>query len=290
MTQGFTVLGAVTAPGSSINEDAYAIWPKPVAQAAWVLDGVTGINQQALLPGPTDAAWFVAQVQDILPRLLASGFEAPIQSLLGQLISELAAVQERSWRDGVNDQHGETPAASFTLVRRLGNEIEIARLGDCPALLEMRDGRVLLLDDPVLAEIEADLKKQVLALRARGDRPAATLFQEMLPALRAIRQRRNRPDGYGVLCTDDTCVDLLQLDRFPARDIRHLLLLSDGYYRLVDVYGDETDESLLRQTLARGPTEMLARLRAIEADDPSGTQHPRLKMADDATALLLAVN
>jgi serine/threonine protein phosphatase PrpC len=290
MTQGFTVLGAITAPGGRVNEDAYAIWPEPVAQAAWVLDGVTGINEHPLLSGPTDAAWFVAQVQDILPRLLASGFEAPIQSLLGQLIAELAAVQERSWRDGVNESHGETPAASFTLVRRLGNEIEIARLGDCPALLEMRDGRILLLDDPVLAEIEAGLKQQVLALRARGERQAATLFQEMLPALRAIRQRRNRPDGYGVLCTDEACVDLLQIDRFAAGDIRHLLLLSDGYYRLVDVYAHESDEGLLRETLDRGPAEMLARLRAIEADDPNGARHPRLKMADDATALLLAVD
>jgi hypothetical protein len=28
-------------------------------------------------------------------------------------------------------------------------------------------------------------------------------------------------------------------------------------------------------------------LRAIEAADPKGVRHPRLKMADDATALLL---
>ncbi|MDY0872679.1 protein phosphatase 2C domain-containing protein [Dongia rigui] len=290
MTRGFSVLGAVTAPGTRINEDAYAIWPGPEARAAWVLDGVTGINDHPLLPGPTDAAWFVAQVQEILPRLLAAGSDVPTETLLGRLIGELRATQERSWRDGMSGDHGETPAASFTLARRIGDEIEIARLGDCPVLLETHDGRVHLLDDAILAEIEADLKRQILAHRARGVHEAATLFQEMRPALRAIRQRRNQAGGYGVLSAEQNSIGLLQRDRFPAKDIRHLLLLSDGYYRLVDVYGHDSNESLLQQTIAQGPAENLARLRRIEAEDPTGVKHPRLKMADDATALLLAVD
>lgn len=289
MSPGLTFLDAVTAAGSRINEDAFAVWPGPQARAAWVLDGVTGINDHALLPGPTDAAWFVAQVQEILPRLLAAAPDTPIEKLLGQLVSDLTAVQARSWRDGMSGDHGETPAASFTLARRIGDEIEIARLGDCPALLETHDAEVLLLDDVVLADIEADLKRQILAHRARGVQEAAALFQEMRPALRAIRQRRNKAGGYGVLCAEESCLGLLQIDRFPAEDIRHLLLLSDGYYRLVDVYGHDSDQSLLRQTIAEGATEILARLRRVEAADPTGVKHPRLKMADDATALLLAV-
>jgi len=290
MSNGLTLLGAVTAPGSRTNEDACATWSGLNAQAAWVLDGVTGINEQALLPGPTDAAWFVTQAQEILPRLLASGAEQPIHSLLSKLVADLAAVQSRSWLDGMSEQHGETPAASFALVRRMDADIEIARLGDCPVLLEMQDGRVLLLDDPVLTDIELNLKRQILALRARGVHDASSIFQEMLPSLRATRRRRNQPDGYGVLCADDACLNLLQLDRLPAKDIRHLLLLSDGYYRLVDVYDRYDDSGLLHATIRRGPPEMLAELRAIEADDPMGDRHPRLKMADDATALLLAVD
>lgn len=290
MSATLTMRGAVTAPGSRVNEDAYGIWPGPNVQAAWVLDGVTGINEHALLPGPTDAAWFVSQVQQILPRLLAAEPRQAIHTLLEALVAGLDAAQDRSWRDGMNAEHGETPAASFALARQIGDEIEIARLGDCPVLLGMRDGRVLLLDDPVLTDIEADLKKQVLALRARGILQSSMILREMLPTLRAVRRRRNRRDGYGVLCAEKACLDLLQLDRFPARDIRHLLLLSDGYYRLVDVYSRYDDAGLMHQTTTRGPADMLAELRAIEADDPAGDRHPRLKMADDATALLIAID
>ena len=122
MSVTLTLRGAVTAPGSRTNEDAYGTAPS----AGWVLDGVTGINEHALLPGPTDAAWFVAQVQDILPRLLDADPQQPIHALLRALIAELVAIQGRSWRDGLSAAHGETPAASFSLARLIGDDIEIA--------------------------------------------------------------------------------------------------------------------------------------------------------------------
>ena len=135
----FTLHCAVSAPGAKNNEDAYGLWPTAQApRAAWVLDGVTGINDRALLPGPSDAAWFVAQVQEILPTLLA---DQPIHNLLTELIAALAARHEKSWLNGTGPDGHETPAASFALLRQLGDRVEIARLGDCLVLLEHDDGR-----------------------------------------------------------------------------------------------------------------------------------------------------
>ncbi len=284
----FTLRSAVSAPGGKINEDAYGLWPDTRApRAAWVLDGVTGINDRALLPGPTDAAWFVAQVQEALPALLVAAADEPAPALVARLIEELATRQDVSWLlpDGAAGR--ETPAASFVLCRQLGAAIEIARLGDCLVLLEWTDGHVQLLDDPALTAIEADLKSRVLHLRARGAADPAATLREMMPVLRDARRRRNIAGGYGVLTADAACLDLLQVDRFPADDLRSILLVSDGYYRLVDVYGAMPNADLLRCTAESGAEKMLAELRAIEAADPQGALHPRLKMADDATALLL---
>src|SRR4051812_12156519 len=98
MTSAFRLLTAATAPGSRINEDAYGLWPTPeAARAAWVLDGVTGINDRALLPGPSDAAWFVAQVQELLPALLARSADMPIADLIAALARELERRQSASW-------------------------------------------------------------------------------------------------------------------------------------------------------------------------------------------------
>jgi hypothetical protein len=281
----FTLHSAVSAPGAKNNEDAYGIWPDARAlRAAWVLDGVTGINDRAILPGPSDAAWFVAQVQEILPTLLA---DQPIHHLLATLVATLAERQEQSWINGTGPDGRETPAASFALLRQLGDRIEIARLGDCLILLEHNDGRVQLLDDAVLNDIEAGLQAKVLAMRDLGITDTAVILHEMKPSLRAVRERRNKPGGYGVLAADPACLDLLQLDTFAAASLRSILMVSDGYYRLVDIYGAMTDADLLHNTAARGAETMLADLRAIEAGDPRGERHPRLKMADDATALLL---
>lgn len=284
----FTLQSAATAPGSKTNEDAYGVWPDAKApQAAWVLDGVTGINDRALLPGPTDAAWFVAQAQEALPALLATAGDRPAPELIAQLSAALTVRQDAAWLSPDGAAGHETPAASFVLYRQLGAAIEIARLGDCLVLLEWMDGHVQLLDDPALAAIEADLKARILHLRTKGIADPAAILGAMMPALRNIRRRRNIAGGYGVLTADQSCLDLLQVDRFPADDLRSILLVSDGYYRLVDVYGAMSDAELLRRTIESGAEKMLAELRAIEAADPHGALHPRLKMADDATALLL---
>lgn len=279
---------AVTAPGSKINEDAFGVWPSPQApKAAWVLDGVTGINDRALLPGPTDAAWFVAQAQETLPALLATAGNWPALELIAQLSDTLAARQNAAWLSPEGAAGHETPAASFALCRRLGASLEIARLGDCLVLLEWMDGGVQLLDDPALSAIEADLKVRILYLRAKGVTDSAATLSTLMPVLREVRRSRNVAGGYGVLAADRGCLDLLQVDRFPAEELRSILLVSDGYYRLVDVYEAMPDAELLRRTIKVGAEKMLAELRAIEAADPRGERHPRLKMADDATALLL---
>jgi hypothetical protein len=80
------------------------------------------------------------------------------------------------------------------------------------------------------------------------------------------------------------------VDRMPAHDVRRILLASDGYYRLVDHYDAASDAELVRRTAALGADALLTQLRAIEAADPLAITYPRLKIADDATALLIAVD
>ena len=290
MISSFTPLSAATQPGSKVNEDGYGHWPATAPRAAWVLDGVTGINDRALLPGPTDAAWFVAQVQEALPTLLSASPDMPAVALVGALVEQLERRQSAAWLDARGADGRETPAASFALVRLIGAEIEVLRLGDCLVLLEASDGTVTVMDHPVLATIEAETRDALLALRARGITDPKQAFTAMMPRLRAQRQRRNLPDGYGVLAAERSCLPMLHVDRMPAKTVRRILLASDGYYRLVDHYGAASDAELVRRTEELGADAMLEQLRAIEAADPLATRYPRLKIADDATALLIGVD
>lgn len=290
MISAFTLLGAATEPGSTTNEDTYGLWPTNDApRAAWVLDGVTGINDRALLPGPSDAAWFVAQVQDVLPALLSRSLDMPVADLVGTLVRELDRRQSASWLDPRGADGRETPAASFAFVRLLGGEIEILRLGDCLILLEATDGTVTVMDHPVLAQMETDTRRALLDLRAGGVTDPKKAFEAMMPNLRTHRQRRNLRDGYGVLAAEQSCVSMMHVDRMSADGLRRVLLASDGYYRLVDHYGAMSDAKLVRETGRQGPDTLLEQLRAIEAADPVAAAYPRLKIRDDATALLIGL-
>jgi hypothetical protein len=290
MSSAFTPLSAATQAGSTINEDGYGLWRSEAPRAAWVLDGVTGINDRALLPGPSDAAWFVAQVQEILPALFAASPEMRIADLIAALTRELERRQSLSWVDPRGADGRETPAASFALVRLLGEEIEVARLGDCLVLLETTDGTVTVMDHPVLEQIEAETKRAMLDLRAAGMTDPHQIRDRMIPMLQAQRHRRNCADGYGVLAAEQSCVAMLHIDRIPVQGLRSMLLASDGYYRLVDHYCAMSDADLVHQTRAQGADALLRQLRAIEAADPLAARYPRLKICDDATALLIGID
>jgi hypothetical protein len=290
MSFTFATLTAASGAGSKINEDAYGLWPTAEApRAIWMLDGVTGINDRAMLPGPSDAAWFVAQVQEVLPALLLETPGMAIKDLASALVHELEHRQSVSWLypRGIGD--GETPAASFALVRLLGEDIEIARLGDCLVLLESTDGAVRVLDHPVLREIEAATRGAILDLRAAGITDPRGIRERMMPMLRAQRRRRNRTDGYGVLAAEPICLPMMEVERLPVRDCRRVLLATDGYYRLVDHYNAMGDTDLMQETERLGADAVLERLRAIEDGDAEGDRYPRLKASDDATAVLLEI-
>lgn len=67
------------------------------------------------------------------------------------------------------------------------------------------------------------------------------------------------------------------------------LLMSDGFYRLVDTFSAYRDDATLFAVALqpKGLTTLLAELRAREDADPECIAHPRLKPKDDATALLV---
>jgi hypothetical protein len=59
---------------------------------------------------------------------------------------------------------------------------------------------------------------------------------------------------------------------------------------LVDHYCAMNDVDLVHQTRAQGADSLLRHLRAIEAADPLAARYPRLKICDDATALLIGID
>ena len=68
------------------------------------------------------------------------------------------------------------------------------------------------------------------------------------------------------------------------------LRLSDGLYRLVDVFAAMTAAGLMQAAVAKGLSTLSAELRALEDQDRDCIKYPRVKTYDDTSGILIAVD
>ncbi len=272
---------AVSRPSAAVNEDLYGV----IDGAAWILDGATGIADQRVLPGPSDARWLVEEVDTAL-REEACSSAAP-SSVLHRVAGRTIAAFSRDAlrRDApVMDM----PCAAFAMVRVRGDDIELSNLGDCLIIRRRPGGAISCFGTSKVTALDESLRQEVIRLQRQGVRHEE-IWQRVLPLTRRNRSLMNRPDGYWTLSVSELGIDHVEVETFPAAEVDSLLLLTDGFYRLVDVYGRYTYATLFEAAHHAGLAALCAELRAIEAEDADCRRYPRLKVRDDATAVLITI-
>jgi hypothetical protein len=112
-------------------------------------------------------------------------------------------------------------------------------------------------------------------------------------SLLAERRRRemNTDGGYWILSTDPRAADEARSGTVHVQPGTEILLMTDGFSRLVDTFAQPPDWLALLDPIAAGRPLMdeVSRLRRIEQSDPTGTRWPRLSVSDDASALFARV-
>jgi len=278
--------GAVSQASGAVNEDGYGVVARDGdVSAAWIFDGVTGINGRNYLGGASDAQWLVAKAHDHLLHLAASDMALP--DILGDLVSRLIVDWEEI-RGAVDlpDSY-DPPAACLILAKRYGASWQALRLGDSCLLARDADRRHRIHAASPNNAFDHWLSAEARKRRDAGILDIKALLAEFRPQLQAGRAKRNQPDGYSILECSSTALampEYLDLGR-PAE----LLLCTDGYYRAVDHYDMHDDEGILDAS-RRDVHGVLRALRAVEASDPDCQRYLRFKPSDDATAVMLTVD
>lgn len=278
------LVGAITEGSGAVNEDGFGFAgdAKDVS-AAWVFDGVTGINRHNHLGTGSDAQWLVARAHDRLGQLVMR--DVPLAAILAGLVEGLIA----DWNAAIAGldlpQDYDPPAACLVLVKRYRDGWQALRLGDSCLLARGDDGGTRIFAASPNNVFDHWLTREARKRRDEGVLDIKALLSEFAPQLRAGRAKRNRPDGYSILeCSRDALAmpEVTELG-WPA----DILLCTDGYYRAVDHYALH-DETGLLEASRRSVHQVLADLRAAEAGDPDCLRFPRFKPADDATAVMLS--
>lgn len=278
------LLGAVTEGSGAVNEDGFG-WlgtPEDVS-AAWIFDGVTGINRRNVLGEGTDARWLVTRADARIRELAAR--EMPLDALLAELVAGLIADFAAASASVELPRDYDPPAACLILVKRYGSRWQALRLGDSCLLVRDGDGRQRIHAASPNNALDHWLTREVRKRRDAGILDIKALLAEFAPQLKDGRAKRNRPDGYSILEASRDALAMPEIIDIgqPAQ----MLLCTDGYYRAVDHY-DLHDAAGLMDASSAGVEAVLAALRAAEAGDPDCRRFPRFKPADDATAVMLA--
>jgi hypothetical protein len=247
------------------------------------VDGATGISGVSLTSGPSDAAWLAGLIGDRLQHLSATagdilaGLEAGVERAFGE-----AAAHGPDW----DESHA--PSACLGLVEaRQDAEGRVAVtgrfLGDVVALVPSEGGLVRWTDE----RAKPFERKTLAALGGRGHEPGR-IPEAVRRQILENRARLNRPDGYWVVnpCRPWAGREL----RFEARvgPGAPIVLATDGFMRLVDVFNAYSDRDLHAALAAGRGDDLMRELRELERSDLMAGAYPRVKTHDDATVLVIA--
>ena len=279
----FTVLDRVSwpsAPGKA-NEDicgASGDW-------AWVIDTSIFPGTKPVMHDKSDATWLATFADERLSNLAPQAQDGP--SLVRHVI-EAARTAFLAAAPAERHDFVTWPFGAMTLVRRRGDTLDVWTFADTTAYVRPPGGAALTLGQaPGLRELES--AKAADLIRESGAAPTAILDEPVF--LRWLGERRERQKQGGSLALlglDPRAVDRLRHETVPCPDGTVILLASDGFSALVDLYGHTDAEGLVEAARTSGLDALAVQARLIETkQDPAGLRYPRFKASDDATALLL---
>lgn len=271
---------------SDRNDDHVAVFNHAGITDILVLDGASSVAERDYIePEQGDVAWFV------------HAFTAALEQTLGaersQADSVIAAVESLWSRLAHTMQTSPAPLHAWPIAAltwlRIDTQHGVSRaclysLGDCKSLQHTPHGGCVDLD-PFVNPQENIVQAEIARLRAEGVNSAAERRARMLPMLRARREFQNSAPAPEILCLRPHGAFAPRLRQFDLEPDTSILIMSDGFYRLVDPYGLYTDATLMDACLDRGLAAMLDGLRTHEATT-GGTGTQAVKAADDASAVL----
>jgi hypothetical protein len=279
--QTLNVVEIISAAAGAVNDDRAG----SAGACVWVIDGATDCAPERYLPGESDAAWLAAKFHS---QLLARAKEA--EGTLPDLLAEItASVHEDFHREHIRKlaDRGHQPSAAALIGRLRDGVLEAAGLGDCQ-LFAAQPGCCASLygvDRSRLGD-RAAIKRIQKAMKEHGlDWHSA--HAKVKPGGRIARRMMNKPGGYGVLSIDMAPLDLIHREAIPLESGARLLLATDGFTRLYEVFGLYSEETLLEAAFEKGLAALIAELRALEAKDESCERAARVKARDDASAILV---
>jgi hypothetical protein len=251
----------------------------------WIMDGATGLSKQQSFHQESDAYWLVQLYQDYFENN-ETGEQALQDYIRDAITSVTAHAAKIRPLDTIPAYSLPTSALFFCDFKQ--NRFRYLQLGDCKCLISSHH-ETRLLGESKLEKLDAEVLARVVQYQKRGVGDYQDMWNELLPLLKQNRSMANRHDGYWILGFDGRAAQRSVQGQIEVSPEDRLLLMTDGYTRLFDVFKSTTASNLLELSFDLGPARMIERLRTLETGDPECLMYPRIKCHDDASALLIDI-
>ena len=281
----FTVLDRISWPGhpDKPNEDICGV----SGDWAWVIDTSIFPGTTPVMHEKSDTAWLARFADERLSNLAPQAEDGA--TLLRHVMEEARTAYRAVAPAERHDDFVAWPLGAMTLVRRRGSALDVWTFGDTTAYVRQPDGAVATLGDaPGLRDAESSLAAELM--RQAGSRPTAILDEPVFLAWLGDRRVRQRRSGIpaAILSFNPDAADRLRHETAPCQDGTVILLTSDGFSALVDLYRAMDAGAVMEAALTSGLEPLVKLARKIETErDPDGRLYPRFKASDDTTAILL---
>jgi hypothetical protein len=279
----FTVLDRISWPGSidRANEDTCG----SAGDWAWVIDTFIPPGTPAALHPQSDAAWLAGFVGERLAALAPDATDGPLlaRRVMTEASDAFLAKAPPDRRDFMT-----WPAGAMTLLRGREGVLDIWTFGDTTAFVRQADGIVRTIGEAPELRV-AESAKAAEFLEATGATPKTLLTTPVVRQwLKDRREQRRAGGGPPLLGLRPEAAESLRHDRADLVSGTVVLLTSDGFSALVDLYRHVDAKGLVERALSFGLESLVREARRIETEmDPDGGLFPRFKQSDDATALMV---
>ena len=264
-----------TKAGKIVNEDAVFANDN----FACVIDGATGLAPEKITPYGSDAEWFASKMRDYLVEHL-KGRDIPTA-----LADALTFVNNEFKKfDGADDLRF-MPSAAISIYQIIGDKIEFFVLGDCSVLFRYNDDTI----EHYHCEDLEKLDKQNLKLlkeRAEQNNIDVVKARPLIQLdLERVRNLKNKVGGYWILCDSQEAVKHGIHGIIDKTNIKDILLTSDGYAQIYDLFKAYTASELFEELQHKTLAEIYDELYALQEDDKDCNKFTRFKLRDDASAI-----
>ncbi len=275
---------SLPSPFAAVNEDAVGT----TDSAAWVIDGATGVaDRLPLVEGLTDAAWLAERLNEQLHAAFEKTPADPVAAL-AEVDAEIRA-QFLALDPSRESTAAEQPTAAFSLLTLTDATVRLLGVADCRIIIETHDGELRTFNPSDSGAAESLIIKEQRRLLAAY--PGEDPWPRLKSLIREMRAFANVEGGYSVVHPTRPWSNRATQQAHDARDIKHLLAASDGFYRLVDVFRVmQGPEQLLKSALTHGLEQLCSELRELELGDERCMAYPRVKPCDDASAILVRLS